>query len=522
MRIHTLRGRLYFLLAQWLVVYLGASFVIGYWSLERFRHHVEEDRLLLARTVAQYLSSSVLSALQSGSRMVSELPAVDGRAVAQLRAFRFQGPFRDAVHLVDAGGRAVVSDPPFARLPEIDWEHYRDRMGVTGLLRDGSEPPVLALVVPFRSDGEEYFLVAEMKPRGSPLSVYLQNLAPAPDIHVVVVDDSASVIAAPDHTQLYRVVEPAADVGSRVLARRSLVAATSSCALCADESHDGRFLTVMVPLRIAPWGVVIQQDERRAFSVLRTSQAGLLVTTGLLVVMGVLLSRGLSRSVIDPVQELSRKTAELEVLSSQRRVLVRRLLAAGEEERRRIARELHDEISQLLTVVQLSLEHAGEGPAAGELDLDKVRSLLARTQKEVHRVIHDLRPSLLDDLGLAPAVRWYAASYLEPEGIDASLEVDDALELPEEVEITTFRIYQEIVTNILRHSKADHVSVELYREDGRLILAVEDDGVGFAAGDPAEGAGLVGIRERAALVGGRVDIDSEPGMGTHVRLEIPL
>jgi two-component system sensor histidine kinase UhpB len=268
--------------------------------------------------------------------------------------------------------------------------------------------------------------------------------------------------------------------------------------------------------------VVIQQDERRAFSVLRTSQAGLLVTTGLLVVMGVLLSRGLSRSVIDPVQELSRKTAELEVLSSQRRVLVRRLLAAGEEERRRIARELHDEISQLLTVVQLSLEHAGEGPAAGELDLDKVRSLLARTQKEVHRVIHDLRPSLLDDLGLAPAVRWYAASYLEPEGIDASLEVDDALELPEEVEITTFRIYQEIVTNILRHSKADHVSVELYREDGRLILAVEDDGVGFAASDPAEGAGLVGIRERAALVGGRVDIDSEPGMGTHVRLEIPL
>jgi signal transduction histidine kinase len=585
MRIHTLRGRLYFLLAQWLVVYLGASFVIGYWSLERFRHHVEEDRLLLARTVAQYLSSSVLSALQSGSRMVSELPAVDGRAVAQLRAFRFQGPFRDAVHLVDAGGRAVVSDPPFARLPEIDWEHYRDRMGVTGLLRDGSEPPVLALVVPFRSDGAEYFLVAEMKPRGSPLSVYLQNLAPAPDIHVVVVDDSASVIAAPDHTQLYRVVEPAADVGSRVLARRSLVAATSSCALCADESHDGRFLTVMVPLRIAPWGVVIQQDERRAFSVLRTSQAGLLVTTGLLVVMGVLLSRGLSRSVIGPVQELSRQAeglrrgdlttpvrvegdreirvlgtsldqarerlagtlgelrslnehleelvaertrelesryGELEVLSSQRRVLVRRLLAAGEEERRRIARELHDEISQLLTVVQLSLEHAGEGTAAGELDLEKVRSLLARTQKEVHRVIHDLRPSLLDDLGLAPAVRWYAASYLEPEGIDASLEVDDALELPEEVEITTFRIYQEIVTNILRHSKADHVSVELYREDGRLILAVEDDGVGFAAGDPAEGAGLVGIRERAALVGGRVDIDSEPGMGTHVRLEIPL
>lgn len=597
MRIHTLRGRLYFLLAQWLVIYLGASFVIGYWSLERFRHHVEEDRLLLARTVSQYLSSSVLSSLQSGARMVSELPAVDGRAAPQLRSFRFQGPFRDAVHLVDGSGRPVVSDPEFARLPEIDWERFRDRMGVTGLLDDGSDSPVLALVVPFRSERQDYFLVAEMNPRGSPLSVYLQDLAPEPGIHVVVVDDSASVIAAPDHTQLYRVVAPAAELGSRILARRSLVAETSSCALCTEDSHEGRFLTVMVPLRIAPWAVVIQQDERQAFSVLRTSQAGLLVTTALLVLMGVLLSRGLKRSVIGPVQELSRQAEqlrrgdlgtpvevegdreirvlaesldqarerlagtlgelrslnehleetvaertrelqsryrELELLSYQRRVLVRRLLAAGEEERRRIARELHDEISQLLTVVQLSLERDGEGEAAGELgsgvdlgldlglDLDKARELLARTQNEVHRIIHDLRPSLLDDLGLAPAVRWYAASYLEPEGIDVSLEVDEALELPDEVEITTFRIYQEIVTNILRHSKAEHASVELYREDGRVVLAVEDDGVGFAPDAKSEGAGLVGIRERAALVGGRVEIDSEPGMGTHVRMEIPL
>lgn len=588
MRIHTLRGRLYFLLAQWLVVYLGASFVIGAWSLERFRHHVEEDRLLLARTVAQYLNATVLSALESGSRMVSELPAVGRGAAPQLRSYRFQGPFRDAVHLVDSAGRAVVSDPEYARLPEIDWGRFRDRMGVTGLLHDGSEPPessALALVVPFESRGEEYFLVATMKPRGSPVSVYLQDLAPEPDVHVVVVDASAEVIAAPDHTQLYRTVEPVADLASRILARRSLVAETASCALCAEGSHDGRFLTVMVPLRIAPWGVVIQQDERRAFSVLRTSQAGLLVTTGLLVLMGVLLSRGLKRSVIEPVQELSRQAEqlrlgdldtpvevegdreirvlagsldqarerlagtlgelralnehleeavaertrelrsryrELEVLSSQRRVLVRRLLAAGEEERRRIARELHDEISQLLTVVQLSLEHDGNGEGAGELDLQKARELLTRTQKEVHRIIHDLRPSLLDDLGLAPAVRWYAASYLEPEGIDVSLEVDETLELPEEVEITTFRIYQEIVTNILRHSKADHVSVELYRENGRVVLAVEDDGVGFVTDEKAEGAGLVGIRERAALVDGRVDIDSEPGMGTHVRMVIPL
>lgn len=585
MRIHTLRGRLYFLLAQWLVVYLAASVLIGYWSLQQFRAHVEQDRMLLARTVSQYLSSTLLSTLQSGARLASELPGVDERAVPQLRSFRFQGPFRDAVYLVDAAGRARVSDPPFARPPEIDWARYKNRMSVTGLLHNGDDTPVLAMVVPFVRGGETFHLVAVMKPRGSPLSVYLQNLAADPDLHLVVADETGKVIAAPDYQQLYREVAPGSELGSRVLARRPLVLETDVCFLSIDGPTEGRFLTVMVPLRIAPWGVVIQQDERRAFSVLRASQIGLVVTTTLLALMGVLLSRGLSRSVIAPVQELSRQAEQLrqgdldtpvrvegdreivvlarsldqarerlagtmtelrslnahleeavaertrelsaraedfELLSAQRRVLVRRLLAAGEEERRRIARELHDEISQLLTVIQLSLEHVEDVPPEAAAELEKVRGLLTRTQKEVHRVIYDLRPSLLDDLGLAPAVKWYASSYLDPEGIDVGLEVDEELELPPEVEITTFRIYQEIVTNILRHSKAEHVSVELYAGEGTLVLAVEDDGVGFEPRSDTAGAGLTGIRERASLVGGRVTIDSEPGMGTHVRLEIPL
>jgi signal transduction histidine kinase len=584
MRIDTLRGRLYSLLAQWLVVYLVASVLIGFWSVHRFRQHVEQDRLLLARTVAQYLNASILSTLQSGARMASELPGLDQRAVPHLRAFRFQGQFRDAVHLTDAAGRPLVSDPPFARLPEIDFPDFRDRMGVTGLLRDGSDAPALAMVVPFHREGLSYFLVAQMKPRGSPLSVYLQDLAAEPDVHLVVVDEAGTVIAAPDHAQLFQEVTPAAEVGARILGRRPLVTEATSCSICVAGRQGGRFLTVMVPLRIAPWGVLIQQDERAAFSVLRTSHIGLLVAALLLVAMGVLLSRGLARSVIEPVQELSRQAEqlrqgdldtpievegdreirilgesldqarerlagtlgelrslnenleglvaertrelgeryrELEILSSQRRLLVGRLLAAGEEERRRIARELHDEISQLLTVIQLSLERGGEESGA-ELDLAKARELLARTQKEVHRIIHDLRPSLLDDLGLPSAVRWYAASYLEPEGIDVSLEIDEDLEVREEVEITTFRIYQELVTNILRHSRAGHVSIELYRGEGKLVLAVEDDGVGLPAGERRDGAGLVGIQERVSLVDGRVEIDSEPGMGTHVLVEIPL
>lgn len=137
-------------------------------------------------------------------------------------------------------------------------------------------------------------------------------------------------------------------------------------------------------------------------------------------------------------------------------------------------------------------------------------------------MIFDLRPSLLDDLGLATAVKWYARNYLQPAGIDVRLEVVD-LEVPPAVEITAFRIYQEIVTNILRHAGAETVSVELYCDDQTLVLGVEDDGVGFdleAAG--GGGVGIAGMRERAELVGGEITIDSEPGLGTHVRLLIPL
>jgi len=210
-------------------------------------------------------------------------------------------------------------------------------------------------------------------------------------------------------------------------------------------------------------------------------------------------------------QRVAERTAEA-------RRLVGRLLHAGEEERRRIARELHDEISQLLTVVQLRLDEIADRSPA----VRRARQLLTRTQHEVHRIIVDLRPTILDDLGLAAAIRWYATHDLEAQGIRADLEVEEELRLPPEVEITAFRIYQEIVTNILRHAGARHVAVEAYAAGGHFVLTVEDDGRGFAPAAGTRGSGLLGMKERAALVGGTLTIDSEPGGGTTVVVRIPL
>ena len=213
---------------------------------------------------------------------------------------------------------------------------------------------------------------------------------------------------------------------------------------------------------------------------------------------------------------LSRKTARQD---SERQLLVRRLLTASEEERRRIARELHDEISQLLTLIQISLDRIGDD---SEGEVRDARKWLGRTLDEVHRIVHDLRPSILDDLGLPAAVRWYAETHLAPTGLGLHIEIEDELDLDPETDIVLFRMAQEVFTNILRHAQARNVTVELYRDGPVLRLTVEDDGVGFDPGEREGGVGLVGLRERADLVGGTLKIDSAPGAGTEIRLDLPL
>ncbi|MEK8036165.1 MAG: sensor histidine kinase [candidate division NC10 bacterium] len=171
-----------------------------------------------------------------------------------------------------------------------------------------------------------------------------------------------------------------------------------------------------------------------------------------------------------------------------------------------------------MTVIQLSLHTVGvETP-----EMTRAQSLLAKAQQEMHRIIHDLRPSLLDDLGLAAAMKSHVQEHLMPHGPSVSLEIDEALPSRPEIEIAIFRIFQELMTNILRHAQAEHVSVELYEREGTLVLAVEDDGLGFTPSETAEGAGITGMRERAALVNGSIRLDSEPGMGTNVVVEIPV
>ena len=242
---------------------------------------------------------------------------------------------------------------------------------------------------------------------------------------------------------------------------------------------------------------------------------------------------GFAQSLNRMLARLAAHTRMIEANRVQLRRLSSQVLSAQEDERKRLARELHDDTSGSLARVLLNIEMCEElAPEEGQELREKIgstRALCEQTLDNVHKMIFDLRPTLLDDLGLASAVRWYAKNNLEPAGIQTQLEINDNFgRLSPAVENAMFRIAQEAMTNIIRHSDARCARVQLTRENSTLRLTVQDDGRGFDASAVARGSdvphrwGLFGIQERVATLSGTFEVDSQPGKGTALRVEIPL
>jgi len=230
--------------------------------------------------------------------------------------------------------------------------------------------------------------------------------------------------------------------------------------------------------------------------------------------------------------ELAATQKRLNNLHAQRGELLNRLMSVQEEERRRVAREIHDELGQLLTGLSLNLKLCQEA-VPKELEvahnhLAKANALVRHTIEQAHRIIADLRPTVLDDYGLVPALREELNQRLAPLGIDAHLDTEGDLEqLPAEVATAAFRIVQEAITNIIRHANARHVYVRLHQTTEGLGVTVEDDGIGLPrkglySSDGRKGLGILGMRERARALGGGLEVTPREPCGTQVRLWLPL
>jgi two-component system, NarL family, sensor histidine kinase DevS len=221
----------------------------------------------------------------------------------------------------------------------------------------------------------------------------------------------------------------------------------------------------------------------------------------------------------------ARAAVAVDLSERMARDALRRVVRAQELERRRLARELHDETGQALASILLGLKGLEDVSNQGELaeSTARLRELVVTTLQDVRRLAVELRPAALDDFGLVPALERLVETYRDQTGVEVDLEPRlGGDRLPSDVETTLYRITQEALTNVVKHAQASHVSIVLTRRDSSVSAVIEDDGRGFAEDGSTNGLGLLGMRERITLVDGRLSVESSPGTGTTLSIEVPL
>jgi two-component system sensor histidine kinase UhpB len=366
---------------------------------------------------------------------------------------------------------------------------------------------------------------------------------------------------------------------------RDLMATASAATLMHDPGGDGgaaAHVMAAVPIGSSPFYVVLEQSLDVALALPNQLRDRLFLSIGLGLAMTLAVAWLTTRRVVKPTEELMRAAERMaggdlaspievhaqdeigqlaESLEAMRQRLnaaqatiehanreletrvadrtarlgqvLRKTISAQEEERLRLARELHDETAQALAALTIALDRTRDDLDAGSPDarerILEARGIAAGLLEEIRRLILGLRPSVLDDLGLVPAIRWQCETSLADRGIEVSIEAEQAgVRLPGHVEVTLFRIVQEAVSNIARHADAAHVRVGLRVTDGAARVTIVDDGRGFdvartvgPAGSDGS-VGLVGMQERVGLLGGTIEIRSGAGSGTEIVVDVPL
>jgi signal transduction histidine kinase len=574
---------------------LGGTAWVG---LDRAASRLSDERLLLARSVAEhldYLVQTDMEVLQG----ISALPGLDSPVQGEpttlpaLRELSLRLRLADRVLLIARDGSVRLREPG-ARPGAVAAPDERDLQdalasgrpttsNLTG--RDGSRR--IYLLVPIRDWRGVVFAIAagEIDPAGTRLSGALEPFEFTRPGSIDVVDGRARTIASTDGSRRLLVRDDAPAVAAAITDRHATIG--------PGTGLDAQMMLALAPLRSARWGILIRQDASAVFAPARLVRRTLLWLGPLLLGLALLFAWGAARSVLKPIAQLTdsaeriaygnlnqpvpafgrdeigrlgrsfeqmrmalkgslehveranlqleqrveERTRELKALSQQlqerdewREELLRKVISAQEDERKRLARELHDETSQTLSALAMKIETAlAAWPADASRDrLVEARQLTVRTIEELHRLIFDLRPSVLDDLGLVSAIRWYAERHLKPRGIAVRCEFSGfGSRLMPELETALFRVVQEAITNIAKHSGADTVLIQCLQRDDRISIEIEDDGKGFLPASlppPAareRGLGLMGMRERVELFGGTLELDSAPGSGTRIAVSVP-
>ena len=268
----------------------------------------------------------------------------------------------------------------------------------------------------------------------------------------------------------------------------------------------------------------LNRAEERLSASAESLRWSLLVTFGIALLGGaalalatIALTRRLEREVERRLRETTQARSDLQALSA-------RLVRAQEEERRTLARELHDEVGQSLSAIMMEAGNAEAAPNPGEMRrrVASIASLAEKTLNVVRDLALLLRPSMLDDFGLVPALNWHAREMSKRTGLNVRIAADAASgDLPDEHRTCVYRLVQEALNNAARHASARNLQVTVRNESDRVRFSVQDDGSGFDKAS-VRGLGLLGMEERVRRLGGTFQIDSQPGRGTTISAELPL
>lgn len=434
--------------------------------------------------------------------------------------------------------------------------------------------------------------VGEIDPGGVRVASVLREHPVAPGGSIDVVDTGGRVITSTDVARIGSQGLHTTFVADSITHG---VPARGTCRSChADKRQATQELMALAPVRQVHWAVILREPEAATLAEVANLRGSLLFWGPALLLLGLLFAYGAAQSVLRPVRILKRaagliaggdmdrpipplgtdelgdlgrslehmrkalktsmetieqanatlerrveqRTHELEELYRQlaerdeaRSRLLRQVITAQEDERKRLARELHDETCQTISALNMRLETAVARlpPGVDNGPMLEARALAVRTLDELHRLIYDLRPSVLDDLGLWSAIIWYAERQLKPRGVAVRCEFSDVdRRLPPIMETALFRVAQEAISNIAKHANAEQALIQCAIRGDVLTIEIEDDGDGFdltsvrrPAGE-GHGWGLLGITERVEALGGNVDIDTAPGQGARLIVTVRI
>jgi len=456
-----------------------------------------------------------------------------------------------------------------------------------------SQKKVIYVMVPLKSKEGEIIGVAggEINPTNYMLGQVIKSAPSGPNTTVEIIDSHGIVIASSNPSRIFTGSDHNKFLANLISNKMSAFRRCHRChagekAQVGGAEERSNDVLAFSPLEIAPWGVSILQPEKDVFAPAMNLRKTFLIFSIISIGIALLIAVGMSRSIVKPVHELidathsiasgdmsrsigfggvdeigmlstsfevmrvkladsletlhqynielerrvSERTREINESHKQVEKLLNKVITAQEEERKRVARGLHDETMQSLSATLMKIDTCMLYGEHSQEKIGEIRVIVLNTLEGIRTMIQNLRPSILDDLGLEASIRWLLDKHLWERGITYFYNIigDHGGRFDPHFEVTLFRIIQEVIVNIARHAEAENVFFIMKIGDHDIKVDIEDDGKGFDVRsalkrtEDGRGLGMLGMKERVYLMDGKVLICSEPGCGTRISLWVPL